>query len=1006
MFLYADRTVCPRCREALAPATAGCDRCGARLDDSAAYEVFVALQQVDRLVTRLGERPLAAAAPVPARASASPNAPAAVPAIDPGTVPAPGAVPAPASGGAPPPIGAPAGRTGPARPALSSLTVPKILLGLGALCLVVAALVFLVVAWASLGVGGRTGVLVGFTLVAGGLATWSARSGLRAGAESMTTVALGLLALDLTGAQGAGWFGDLGTGGFLVVAGTTVMLVGGAAAVGARRTAEPRLLSAEIAASGAMAAALSGLHDSLPFSDAGWVLASMVIAGLLALVGWRLRLGIVLWTAVCLAGAAWAGLVAIGGVRALSEPSWSGLLDDLHTWPLLVAALVAATPAALGRLPLPVRVSGPAVAVALLTGLLVTPALDEGLQVGALTLVAVVAVHAFAAWLLPRPWHAVTAAPLLVAGGGTGLLAVVAALRAVADSALLDHGLWSDDAGSHVLAWGLDGIWATLMPLTAAAAAVASLTLLRIGRLDPRLVVAPAGAAVLAVSALSPVLYGVPRYAAVGSLVLVAAALLAWALRRTDPVAGVLGVVLTLLALGGALADDGLTIAVLTLLTTALAGAETRRTPAWLADAGAWLLPASAAATTWAIASAAHLDGGWRAVPVIAVVAALALVRPAPAHEAVGLGSALVAIAVSSGFLPADFRLVAAQLLAVALVATYVGVRNRPEASLVGLVLLTCAGLAAWEDALTAVIVLAVATAVTAFHEVRSHEVNGREAGTDEAARREELSIIDTTALVARRATPIALGALLWSVAELSGASAAWQAIPVVVVLGALAAWRPDSEREVPAALAATCAAAASLSSLPDPQGWAAVYLTLGGVACTLSSLLHPTRRLVAWAGLALLTVATWLRLDQLGVGTVEAYTLPLATVLLVVGTLALLRRGDRSSLRTQGTGLGLALVPTLLQALAEPLDLRAALLGIGCVALIGVGVNRRWAAPLLAGGGTLAVLVVRQLVIAQTLPQWALIALAGILLTFLGLTWEKRLANVRTAADYVRGLR
>ncbi|HSX66531.1 SCO7613 C-terminal domain-containing membrane protein [Nocardioides sp.] len=993
MFLYADHTVCPRCRVALAPATPGCARCGARLDDSAAYDVFVALQQVDRLVTRLGERPLAAPAPVPARASASPDAPAAVPAIAPGTVPAPGAAPAPASGDAPPPIGSLAGHTGPGRPVLSGLTVPKILLGLGALCLVVAALVFLVVAWASLGVGGRTGVLVGFTLVAGGLATWSARAGLRAGAESMTTVALGLLALDLTGAQGAGWFGDLGTGGFLVLAGTTVMLAGGAAAVGARRTAEPRLLSAEIAASGAMAVALAGLHDSLPFPDAGWVLASMVIAGLLALAGWRLRLEIVLWTAVCLAGAAWAGLLAIGGIRALSEPSWSGLLDDLQTWPLLVAALVAATPAALGRLPLPVRVSGPAVAVALLTSLLATPALDEGLQVGALALVTVVAVHALAAWLLSGPWHAVTAAPLLVAGGGAGLLAIVAALRAVADSALLDHGLWSDDAGSYVLAWGVDGTWAALMPLTAAATAVASLTLLHIGRLDPRLVVAPAGAVVLAVSSLSPVLYAVPRYVAVGSLVLVAAALLAWALRRTDPVAGVLGVALTLLALGGALADDGLTIAVLSLLTTALAVAETRRTPAWLADVGAWLLPASAAATTWAIASAAHLDGGWRAAPVIAVVAALAVVRPAPAHEAVGLGSALVAIVVSSGFLPVDLRLVAAQLLTVALVATYVGVRRRPEAGLVGLVLLGCAGLAAWEDPVTAAIVLAVATAVTTFHEVRGPEVPGREDRTD------------TTALVARCATPVALGALLWTLAGLGGASAAWQGVPVVVVLGALAVWRPDPEREVPAALVATCAAAASLAALPDPQGWAAAYLTLGGVACTLSALLHPTRRLVAWAGLALLTAATWLRLEQLGVGTVEAYTLPLAAVLLAVGTFALLQ-GDRSSLRTQGAGLGLALVPTLLQVLAEPLAVRAAMLGVGCVVLVGVGVGKRWAAPLLAGGGTLAVLVVRQMTTAQTLPQWALIALAGVLLTFLGLTWEQRLANVRTAADYVRGLR
>lgn len=982
MFLYADPTVCPRCRTTLQPGSTDCTHCRARLDGTTAYDVFVALQQVDRLVTRLEERPLVPATSAPLRESAAEVA--APPAPTPATRPAPGDI-TPAR-----PPATPAARSAvpPAASVMSGLTVPKVLLGLGALCLVVAALVFLVVAWASLGVGGRTAVLLGFTLIAGGLAAWSARAGLRAGAESMTTVALGLLTLDLTGAQTAGWFGDLDAAGFVVLAGTTVLLAGVAAALATRRTAEPRLLSAEIAASCGMVAALAGLYDSLPLSVAAWVSTCLLISGVLAVAGWRLRLGIAAWTAIGLAGLAWVTLAAIGVVRALTQPSWAGLLEDVRTWPLLVAAAIAAAPGVLRRLPLPARVAGPAVAVALLTGFVATPAVDEGVQVGALVLVAVVCAHAAAGWRLPRPWHAVTVAPLLVGGTAAALAAGLAALQAVVDSDLLDHGLWSGHASGLVRAGGIDSTWALLMPLTAAGAALGVLVLLHIARLDPRRHLAPSAALVLAVAALSPVLLGVPRYAAVGSLVLVAALLLAWGLTRTDTFAGLLatalGVGLALLALGGALADDGLTIAVLGLLTAALAVAITRRTPTWLPDAAAWILPASAAATTWAVASAAHLDGSWRAVPVIAVVSALALARPALAHEVVGLGCAVLAIAVSAGFVPVDLRLLAAQLLAVALVATYVGVRRRPEASLVGLALLAGASLAAWEDALTAAIVLAVATTVTVLHELRSPE---------------------PTALIARCATPVAVGALLWTIAGPADLPSAWRAVPVVVVLGALGAWRPDPAREVPAGLTALCAAAAALAPLTDPQGWTAVYLTLGGVAITVSSLLHPSRRMAAWAGLALLTLATWLRLEQLGVGTVEAYTLPLAAVLLVVGTVTLLQ-GDRSSLRTQGAGLGLALVPSLLQALAEPLALRAALLGIACVVLIGVGVGKRWAAPLLAGGGTLALLVVRQMTIAQVLPQWALIALAGILLTFLGLTWEQRLANARTAADYVRGLR
>ena len=92
---------------------------------------------------------------------------------------------------------------------MSAASVPKILLGLGALCLLVAALVFLAVAWAEMGMGGRTAVLVGLTATAGGLCAWLTTKGLRAGAESFVAVALGLLTLDIFGADSAGWLGSI-----------------------------------------------------------------------------------------------------------------------------------------------------------------------------------------------------------------------------------------------------------------------------------------------------------------------------------------------------------------------------------------------------------------------------------------------------------------------------------------------------------------------------------------------------------------------------------------------------------------------------------------------------------------------------------------------------------------------------------------------------------------------------------------------------------------------------
>jgi len=188
-------------------------------------------------------------------------------------------------------------------------------------------------------------------------------------------------------------------------------------------------------------------------------------------------------------------------------------------------------------------------------------------------------------------------------------------------------------------------------------------------------------------------------------------------------------------------------------------------------------------------------------------------------------------------------------------------------------------------------------------------------------------------------------------------------------------------------------------------QTWVAVYLTLGGVLVTASALIHPSRRELSWFGLALFTLAQWVRLEQLGVDEVEAYTLPLAVVLLVVGLVAMLRT-DISSHKALSAGLGLALVPSMLLVLIDPVSLRALLLGLACLVLVGVGVLQKWAAPLVAGASVGAVVVLREAVHADVLEQWMVIGLVGVLLTVVGVTWESRLAELRRAAGYVRALR
>ena len=57
-------------------------------------------------------------------------------------------------------------------------------------------------------------------------------------------------------------------------------------------------------------------------------------------------------------------------------------------------------------------------------------------------------------------------------------------------------------------------------------------------------------------------------------------------------------------------------------------------------------------------------------------------------------------------------------------------------------------------------------------------------------------------------------------------------------------------------------------------------------------------------------------------------------------------------------------------------------------------------------GALTGTLLVLREAAYAEVLTQWAFIGLVGALLTVIGVTWERRLQELRLAAGYIRGLR
>ena len=169
---------------------------------------------------------------------------------------------------------------------------------------------------------------------------------------------------------------------------------------------------------------------------------------------------------------------------------------------------------------------------------------------------------------------------------------------------------------------------------------------------------------------------------------------------------------------------------------------------------------------------------------------------------------------------------------------------------------------------------------------------------------------------------------------------------------------------------------------------------------------MHAGRRPLAWPGGLLLAAATWVRLADLGVEAPEAYTLPSAVVLLLVG-LDRLRRDPVAGTSTLLPGLTLATVPSLLWVLVDPTTPRAVLLGAACLGLVLAGTGLRWSAPVAVGGLVGGLVVVRELApYAATTPQWVLIGLAGAVLTLVGVTWEQRMLEVRRAAGYLGRLR
>src|SRR5262249_16474509 len=155
-----------------------CPRCSLPLTGETVVSLFTTLQEADRLLARLRREKTRVPVPVTVGAATASGG------LLEGTAPYPAArrieesTEWPQGGGG---------------------SIPRLLLSVGALCLLVAAVTFLAVAWSWLGVGGRTVVLVALTAASFTAVGLLFQRSLRTAAEALSVVGLGLLALDVVG---------------------------------------------------------------------------------------------------------------------------------------------------------------------------------------------------------------------------------------------------------------------------------------------------------------------------------------------------------------------------------------------------------------------------------------------------------------------------------------------------------------------------------------------------------------------------------------------------------------------------------------------------------------------------------------------------------------------------------------------------------------------------------------------------------------------------------------
>ncbi len=226
-------------------------------------------------------------------------------------------------------------------------------------------------------------------------------------------------------------------------------------------------------------------------------------------------------------------------------------------------------------------------------------------------------------------------------------------------------------------------------------------------------------------------------------------------------------------------------------------------------------------------------------------------------------------------------------------------------------------------------------------------------------------------------------------------------AAAVVTLLGVFAlGYQPAAGVALEYAGAATALAGTFIALGSTP--WLAGSLTALALAAGLAAL-RPDRRAIYGGAAGLLALfAVWAWLASAEVATVEAYTAPAAVVMLAAGLLRWRGTPGRSWL-TLGPALVLAIGPTLGLGLVDDDAARLVAAALLCLVAVLAGAVLRLQGPLFLGAIGLVVLGLDQWgeYLVQ-LPRWITLGAVGVVLMWVGATFEHRRRDWRRASDAI----